>query len=1073
MILHDSLRHRARAFSAVKVCRAILVCAVAAAALLAALAAPPALAQSQTQYLYVVSNGVSTYSVDATTGALTLVNAAPTSSAPVLAGPLVINSAGTYLFNIGLNSANQGAVFVYSIAPNGSLQQTAASPFAISQPTGTPFALALSQNGNYLYVLSSYPATQPQPGNDTQYTEIFVDVFSVAADGTLTIANTIPIPDPDYCNSDLMASTTPVAFDVHPAQKWIYVSMSAHEAGGSLCTGEPSAIQQLIINADGTLSDGQLYVLGTYSTPVSGFASSPDGTQLFMLGGLSLTPFLNAIAINPVSGQLNGSSDYTTSGSYNGALAVDWSSSYLYNSTFGTFSISDGNLQLLSNPPPQAPTGLATSSIVPFLFNLEDGEVGVYQVGAGDTLTQVSGSPFTVTQGTQVLSGSPALVDTAVLWVSPGESVGFGGPVQVGQSTTYPVGLTNQGYGPLTVSNVSVSGDPSFSVTNTCSAPVAPAANCIATVKFAPTEVGTFTGTLTLTTNVSTRTLSISGTAIAAPPPTPDPVLVAPSPILFPDTTVGSSSPLTFQLKNGSTGTGPMTVSSVTITGSNTGDFTASNTCSAPVPVGSACTVTVTFAPLALGARAAILNINGPSGALISSNLTGTAVTTVTKYTFTTSVTGPGTITQTPTGTSFANNTTVNLTAVPNTGAMSTAWGGACTGSGGNSTCSVVVTANTTVSAAFNGFTLATSVIGPGTITQSPSGTTFPPGTEITLTAVPGTGATFTNWSGGECNNSTNPTCIFSMVSSVSVTATFAPPQYELTTAVSGPGTIAQSPTGSTFSSGTAITLTAVPNTGATFTSWSGGACSGSTSTTCMFNISANTSVTATFAGAPAVTVPNPSQSGTPGSAFTFALSTSGFSTPPTLKASCAIPEGTCTISGTTLTVTTTAAPARAIHETPASVAAWPTGGGSGDDFKGVARDRELAGHTRGKGARADFGGLSAIVGPLSTMSLPMRVVPLPTRTLLAAMVAMVIAMLATFAMWMGGAPLGRRMRLAFAPLAMFAMVAGLALLAACGGGGGGGGGGQTGTPAGTYTVTVTATAGTQTATTNVSVTVQ
>ena len=419
------------------------------------------------------SNGVSTYSVDATTGALTLVNAAPTSSAPVLAGPLVINSAGTYLFNIGLNSANQGAVFVYSIAPNGSLQQTAASPFAISQPTGTPFALALSQNGNYLYVLSSYPATQPQPGNDTQYTEIFVDVFSVAADGTLTIANTIPIPDPDYCNSDLMASTTPVAFDVHPAQKWIYVSMSAHEAGGSLCTGEPSAIQQLIINADGTLSDGQLYVLGTYSTPVSGFASSPDGTQLFMLGGLSLTPFLNAIAINPVSGQLNGSSDYTTSGSYNGALAVDWSSSYLYNSTFGTFSISDGNLQLLSNPPPQAPTGLATSSIVPFLFNLEDGEVGVYQVGAGDTLTQVSGSPFTVTQGTQVLSGSPALVDTAVLWVSPGESVGFGGPVQVGQSTTYPVGLTNQGYGPLTVSNVSVSGDPSFSVTNTCSAPVA------------------------------------------------------------------------------------------------------------------------------------------------------------------------------------------------------------------------------------------------------------------------------------------------------------------------------------------------------------------------------------------------------------------------------------------------------------------------------------------------------------------------------------------------------------------------------------------------------------------------
>jgi len=171
--------------------------------------------------------------------------------------------------------------------------------------------------------------------------------------------------------------------------------------------------------------------------------------------------------------------------------------------------------------------------------------------------------------------------------------------------------------------------------------------------------------------------------------------------------------------------------------------------------------------------------------------------------------------------------------------------------------------------------------------------------------------------------------------------------------------------------------------------------------------------------------------------------------------------------------VTTTAAPARAIHETSASVAAWPTGGGSGDDFKGGAGDGEVAGDRRGDAARAGFGGVSAIIGPLSTMSLPTRVVPLSTRTLLAAMVAMVIAMFAAFAMWFGGASPRRRMRLAFAPLAMFAMVAGLALLAACGGGGGGGGGGQTGTPAGTYTVTVTATAGTQTATTNVSVTVQ
>ncbi len=81
----------------------------------------------------------------------------------------------------------------------------------------------------------------------------------------------------------------------------------------------------------------------------------------------------------------------------------------------------------------------------------------------------------------------------------------------------------------------------------------------------------------------------------------------------------------------------------------------------------------------------------------------------------------------------------------------------------------------------------------------------------------------------------------------------------------------------------------------------------------------------------------------------------------------------------------------------------------------------------------------------------------------------MLTLLLGTFAMRRGAST--RRARLAFAPLAIFAMLGGLALLAACGGGGGGGG--MTGTPAGTYVVTIKATAGTQTATTTVSVVVQ
>jgi hypothetical protein len=306
MIRHDSLRRRAYAFASAKVCRALLIFAIATAALLLALAAPSSLAQAQTQYIYVVSNGVSTYSVDSTTGAVSLVNLAPTSSAPTIDSSFAINSNATYLYSVGLNSANQGAVFVYSIAPNGALTQTAPSPYSISQPTCTPYGVALSQNGQYLYVVSSFPATQPQPGNGTQYTEMFVDLFSIGADGALTLANTLFLPDADYCNGEFMASTTLSGLYVHPAQKWIYLIESAHEAGGSLCTGEPSVIQQLIIDAVGTLSAGQLFYNTTYTTPVSGEAAAPNGTLFLTLGGLDLSPRINAIGIIPRTGNCLG-----------------------------------------------------------------------------------------------------------------------------------------------------------------------------------------------------------------------------------------------------------------------------------------------------------------------------------------------------------------------------------------------------------------------------------------------------------------------------------------------------------------------------------------------------------------------------------------------------------------------------------------------------------------------------------------------------------------------------------------------------------------------------------------------
>lgn len=151
---------------------------------------------------------------------------------------------------------------------------------------------------------------------------------------------------------------------------------------------------------------------------------------------------------------------------------------------------------------------------------------------------------------------------------------------------------------------------------------------------------------------------------------------------------------------------------------------------------------------------------------------------------------------------------------------------------------------------------------GTGAVTSSPAGincgstctSTFANGTAVTLNAAPNSGSTFAGWS-GSCSGTS--ACSVSMTANASVTATFnttAVTNYQLsvTAAGTGGGTIASSPAGincgqtcsASFASGTAVTLTATPNAGSTFTGWSGG-CSGTGA--CSVTLTANTSVTATF----------------------------------------------------------------------------------------------------------------------------------------------------------------------------------------------------------------------------------
>src|SRR5882672_11487998 len=175
---------------------------------------------------------------------------------------------------------------------------------------------------------------------------------------------------------------------------------------------------------------------------------------------------------------------------------------------------------------------------------------------------------------------------------------------------------------------------------------------------------------------------------------------------------------------------------------------------------------------------------------------------------------------------------------------------------GNLATASLTVTLTSTFS-----LTVSKTGAGSGTVTSSPVGIScgatcsapFASGTAVTLTATPATGSTFSGWSGGGCSGTA--TCTVTLTAATTVTATFALQAFTLTVskAGAGAGTVTSSPAGiacgatcsAAFSNGTAVTLTAAPAAGSTFTGWSGGGCSGTGP--CTVTISAATSVTAGF----------------------------------------------------------------------------------------------------------------------------------------------------------------------------------------------------------------------------------
>jgi acetolactate synthase regulatory subunit len=146
----------------------------------------------------------------------------------------------------------------------------------------------------------------------------------------------------------------------------------------------------------------------------------------------------------------------------------------------------------------------------------------------------------------------------------------------------------------------------------------------------------------------------------------------------------------------------------------------------------------------------------------------------------------------------------------------------------------------------------ATVTGGHGTI--SPTSGTYDEGTVVTLTAIPETGYRVEEWSGTDNDGSKVNTNTVTMNSNRSVTVQFEEipaTQYQLSASVTGGhGTI--SPTSGTYSEGTVVTLTAIPESGYRVEAWNGTNNNSSTANTNTVTMNSNRSVTVQFEEIPA-----------------------------------------------------------------------------------------------------------------------------------------------------------------------------------------------------------------------------
>jgi hypothetical protein len=596
-------------------------------------------------------SGAVTFLRDDSNGALTLLAGSQTSFTNPC-GPSTIDPKGRFLYGYCADGLS-----MYSLnASTGAVTEVSASPFQAS--TGQSGVLVVAESsGQFVYLLKSdllaAPATSTLTLDTFQVDPTAPGLVPVSSQllpvqggwidggaagdpnghGIAILINQFPTPPTQFPNALLyLISFDPVTgaatLDSNGGavigSRGLGLRISVR--GNFLALGYGSSRASLAIYQV-TTTDFALILLGTEDL---GSELGPGGIDQMFPSSIFFDPTGQVTYVQvPLSGASN---------CVNCFELLDTNTMLVLPSS--PMPISSANfLSGLQNP--QAPFAYEVSSSNG-LFG-----ISVFEVDPGTGLPNQPGAisqPFFL-QSTQVLpvvaSLGPAGGQGSVGPVLSPSALGLVFPDTVtGQrSASQAITLTSSGDQAVSFQSVSVTGANAadFEESDNCVSTVVlqPKHSCTIFVIYTPTSVGTSLATLNVMDSAvgNPQQYGLSGTGITPPPLTPVVTLNPSGTFNLAGTTAQGTTAAPQNLTVSNTGTGPLHVTAIGVSGLNAGDFSvAGSSClGTTVAPASNCSVPVTFAPLAPGIRTTTLTItddaaNSPQTITIN----GTAVTAVT-----------------------------------------------------------------------------------------------------------------------------------------------------------------------------------------------------------------------------------------------------------------------------------------------------------------------------------------------------------------------------------------------------------------------------------------------------------